>query len=234
MSHASRITRPALISGAGSGIGRAVAVELGRRGHPLVLLGRREEPLRATLAEAGDNGRVVAVDVRDAGIVDALVESLPQALSPAIVVPAAGVARVAPFVDLTDGQWRESLDTNLLGSLHLYRAFLRRRAADGGHLFAILSIAARRGFPDWSAYAASKWALRGAFECLREELRGQPVRLTSIYAGATSSPLWDDVGGTWDHEAMIAPEEIARSVGWALDSAAAVEEVVLRPPGGDL
>lgn len=234
MSDSSRIARPALISGAGSGIGRAVAVELGRRGHPLVLLGRREEPLRATLAEAGDNGRVVAADVRNAEIVDALVESLPQALAPAIVIPAAGVARVAPFVELTDGQWRESLETNLLGSLHLYRAFLRRQERNGGHLFAILSIAARRGFPDWSAYAASKWALRGAFECLREELRGSPVRLTAIYAGATASPLWDDVGGAWDRDAMIAPEEIARSVGWALDSAAAVEEIVLRPPGGDL
>ena len=225
----------AVVSGAGSGIGRAIALELARRGNPLVLLGRRTPPLAATLAQAAVPGIVREVDVRDAEAVgEAFAAAAASGFAARIVVPAAGVAHVAPLEELSDAALRESIETNLLGALHLYRTALPAVRASGGHLFAILSIAARRVFPAWSAYCASKWGLRGAFDALREELKGSAVRLTAIYPGATATPIWSGVPGAWDLAAMIPAEEVARAVGWALDSTVALEEIQLQPLGGDL
>ncbi len=227
----------AVISGAGSGIGRAVAIALAERGHSLVLLGRRAEPLTATLRAAGGKGMVVVADVRDGRAVQLAVEQgIAAGFRPQVVVPAAGVACVAPFGELEPETWRESLETNLLGAVFLYRACLPDLLRSGGHLFSLLSVAAKKGFPDWSAYAASKWGLRGAVAALREELVGSSVRLTEIYPGATDSPLWETVPGEWNRAAMISPEAVAKAIVWALDAdpTASVEEIHLQPRGGNL
>ena len=227
----------AVISGAGSGIGRAVAVALAHRGHPLVLLGRRAEPLTATLHVAGGKGIALSVDVRDAGAVQAAIERVEAAgFAPQVVVPAAGIARVAPLAAIEPEALRETIETNLLGALFLYRACLPGLLERGGHLFALLSVAAKKGFPDWSAYAASKWGLRGAVAALREELAGSAVRTTEIYPGATDSSLWERVPGEWNRSSMISPEAVAKALVWALDAdpSANVEEIHLQPRGGNL
>ncbi len=227
----------AVISGAGSGIGRATALALARRGHPLVLLGRHAEPLAATLRVAGGKGIAVVADVRDARAVQAAVEqAMAAGYRPQVVVPSAGIACVAPFAVLEPETWRASLETNLLGAVFLYRACLPDLLRSGGHIFALLSVAAKKGFPDWSAYAASKWGLRGAVAALREELSGTRVRLTEIYPGATDSPLWEQVPGEWNRPSMITPEAVAKAVVWALeaDPSAKVEEIHLQPRAGNL
>jgi NADP-dependent 3-hydroxy acid dehydrogenase YdfG len=227
----------AVISGAGSGIGRAVAVALARRGHPLILLGRHPASLEQTLEQAGGKGLALVADVRDAEALNgSAIGARERGFVAQIVVPAAGVARVAPFGELSSEQLRESIDTNLLGALFLYRAFLPSLLENGGHLFAILSAAAKQGFPNWSAYGASKWGLRGAVASLREELRGSAVRVTEIYPGATDSPLWEGVPGEWNRGAMMTPEAVAQAIVWALDAhaSASVEEIHLQPRGGNL
>ena len=228
----------AMISGAGSGIGREVAAALARRGHPLALIGRRAAALEAVLAESSARGLALAADVRDAGAVEAASRRAEAELGPIeIVLPAAGVARVAPFLELTAADFADSVATNLLGVANLFRACLpgliaRRR----GHLLPILSVASRQGFPSWSAYCASKWGLAGLVAALREELRGSGVRLTAIVPGATDSSIWDGLPGEWDRGRMIPVAEVARAVVWALDAGAGVEieEIRLQPPGGNL
>jgi NAD(P)-dependent dehydrogenase (short-subunit alcohol dehydrogenase family) len=229
---------PAVVSGAGSGIGRAVAVALGRRGHFLELLGRRREPLEETLGLAGAPGWVWPCDVRDP---DALARVAREVVgtrgAPEVVVPAAGVTAIAPLEELAPERFRESVDTNLLGVFHLFRAFLpAMKAAGRGHLVPILSTAATRGFPGWSAYCASKWGLRGLVAALREELAGSGVLLTAVYPGATDTAIWDEVPGEWDRSRMVPVEEVARALLYALDfePPALVEEVHLGPAGGAL
>lgn len=228
----------AFVSGAGSGIGREAALALARRGHPLALAGRRREPLEAVLAEAGGRGVALALDVRDdAAVADGLARA-EAALGPVeVALPAAGVARIAPFVELTAEDLAATLGTNLLGAAHLFRACLpgmleRHR----GHLLPILSVAARQGFPSWTAYCASKWGLAGLVAALREELKGSGVRLTAIVPGATDSTLWEGLPGQWDRSRMIPVAEVARAVVWALEAGPGVEveEIRLQPPGGNL
>jgi len=226
----------AVVSGGGSGIGAAISRALAGRGDRVALLGRRIEPLAEVAAEV--SGLPLSVDVRDAEALAGAAEQIEAELGPAdIVVAAAGVARVGRLQELSPEAVRESLDTNLLGTALLFRAFLPAMLARGsGTLVAILSVAARRGFPQWSAYCASKWGTLGLVEALREELGGIGVRVVALTPGATETPLWDDVAGEWDRTRMIPPEEVAKALLWVLDSGdrVAIEEIRMQPPGGNL
>lgn len=228
----------AVISGGGTGIGREVALELGRRGFDLVLLGRREEPLRQTLEESGASGLSLICDVRDAAAVARAGDQIHERWEAAeVVVPAAGVAHIAPLDALTPEAFAETVDVNLTGAALLIRALLPAMKGRGrGWIVPILSVAARRGFPGWSAYCASKWGLAGLVAALREELSGSGVRVTALYPGATDTPIWDNAPGDWNRAAMIPPREVARALGFALDAdpSTLVEEIHLGPAGGAL
>ena len=228
----------AVVSGAGSGIGREVALALAGRGRRLALIGRRAAPLAAVLEQAGVPGLVFAHDVRDAGALASAAARVERELGPVEeIVPAAGLARVAPFLDAPAEEFDAVLATNLSGAANVVRAFLPGPRARGhGAIVALLSVASRRAFPGWSAYCASKFGLLGLVETLRAELAGTGVRVIAITPGATASPLWDELPGDWDRTRMIPAADVARAVLWALDAATdvAVEEIRLRPAGGDL
>ncbi|HEX7183555.1 MAG TPA: SDR family oxidoreductase [Thermoanaerobaculia bacterium] len=228
----------AVVSGGGSGIGRAVARMLARRGHPLALLGRRTGLLEETLETAGGEGSAIACDVRDPGAVDQACARIQERWGPpAIVIPAAGVASIAPLEEIPPDGFQAMVDTNLTGTFLLLRALLpgmKRRGS--GWIFPLLSTAARQGFPGWSGYCASKWGLRGMVAALREELRGSGVRITAVYPGATDTPIWDDLPGDWNRSLMVPPLEVARAIESALDAdpSTLVEEIHLGPVGGAL
>jgi NAD(P)-dependent dehydrogenase (short-subunit alcohol dehydrogenase family) len=231
-----------VVSGGGSGIGREIALELARRGFALALVGRRLAPLEATLEAAGQpvaaGGLALACDVRDAAAVaDAAAAVEARWGAAEVVVPAAGTAHIRPFAELSPAEFAATVDTNLTGAFLLLHALLpamRRRGR--GWIFAVLSVAARRAFPGWAAYCASKWGLDGLVAALRQELAGSGVRLTAIYPGATDTPIWEGAPGTWDRGAMMPAAEVARVLGCALDAdpRALLEEIHLGPAGGAL
>ena len=230
----------AVVSGGGSGLGREIALELARRGYALALLGRRLAPLEETLALAGDRqtGMLLPCDVRDAAALERCAEEIRSRWGAAdLVVPAAGVAVIAPVEETSPDDFQAILATNLTGVFLLIRALLPAMKARGrGWLIPILSVAARQGFPGWTAYCASKWGLRGLVAALREELRGSGVRITALYPGATDTPIWDRLPGDWNRAAMVPPKEVARALGCVLDAdpSTLVEEVHLGPAGGAL
>lgn len=224
-----------MVSGGGTGIGREIALELGRRGFDLALLGRREGPLRRTLEESGADGLALVCDVRDASQIHRAADQIHSRWeAAAVIVPAAGVAHISPLPDLAPEAFAETVDVNLTGTALLIRAFLP--SMKQGWIFPILSVAARKGFPGWSAYCASKWGLAGFVAALREELAGTGIRITALYPGATDTPIWDAAPGKWDRSKMVPPSEVARAVGFALDAdpSTLMEEIHLGPAGGAL
>lgn len=230
----------AVVSGGGSGLGRELALELARRGYALALLGRRQAPLEETLelAGVGDNGVLLPCDVRDAVALERGAEEIRSRWGAAdLVIPAAGVAAIAPVEQTSADDFAAIIDTNLTGAFLLIRALLPAMKARGrGWIIPILSVAARRGFAGWSAYCASKWGLRGLVAALREELQGTGVRITALYPGATDTPIWDRLPGEWNRASMVPPREVARALGYVLDAdpSTLVEEVHLGPAGGAL
>jgi 3-hydroxy acid dehydrogenase / malonic semialdehyde reductase len=172
--------RTALVTGASSGIGEAIARALAAEGARVVLVARREAELRRVAAEL-PGSRVLSLDVRDAKVVR-------EALSGDtfdIAVANAGLGRgLAPIQEGDEEDWKEMLDTNVLGLLHVVRAvtpgMVERRKGD---LVLIGSVAGRHVYPGGNVYCASKFAVRGIYESLRLDLFDKGVRVTTIDPG---------------------------------------------------
>ena len=215
-----------------------MAIEFGRRGYRLELAGRRTDALEATLLKAGSPGDFRGLDVtRDSAIREWARDRIERLGAPAIVVPAAGSGRIGAAEGTTGAELSAMLAVNLVGAADTIQAFLpAMRAAGSGLIVALLSVAARRSFAGWSAYGASKAGLAAYLQALRLELAGSGVRILEVYPGATDTPIWDALPGSWDRGAMMKSPEVASAVvACALAGASVtVEELHLGPAGGAL
>ena len=179
----------AVVTGAGSGIGRATAAAICRRGVRVVGVGRRAAALAETQALCGDGFTAVAADV---GTEDgrAAVAAAARASTPRktlVVHNAAAVGETAPLGALTLGGWRAAMATNVEGPLFLTQALLPGLGA-GSRVLHVSSGAAHGGAEGLAAYCASKAALKSVYESLRGEL-GPAVLVGSAMPGVADTPM---------------------------------------------
>lgn len=177
-----------MITGASSGIGKALALEIASRGAHLALLARRESLLNELVNEARTrNVKAIAVaaDVRDAQAVRAAADQFRTKLGPIdILIANAGVGTADHALKLAPEHAAEVMGTNVLGSVNSVAAVAPEMVARGqGRLVAISSLAAYRGLPKSAAYCASKAAMTAYFESVRIDLRNTGVGVTIIYPG---------------------------------------------------
>jgi short-subunit dehydrogenase len=182
------------ITGASSGIGRALALELGRRGASLGLLARRAETLRELVAEIEQaGGRAVALpgDVRDAAAVRAAAGELRGRFERIdMLIANAGIATTGHITDVKPEDVSEVMSINVVGAANSVAAVLPEMVArGGGHLVAISSLSAYRGLPKSAVYCASKAAVSAYFESVRVDLRGTGIDVTIIHPGFIKTPL---------------------------------------------
>ncbi len=185
----------AVISGAGSGIGRALAVAYARAGAKTVAGYFPGDPhdVQETVdavAAAGGECHAVAVDVRDSGQVDRLAaEAVEQFGSLDIAVASAGILRRAPLDEMTDDAWNDMLSVDLTGVLRLFRSCARLMGGRGGSMVAVSSIAGGvYGWDDHAHYAASKSGLLGLCRSLATELAPRGIRVNTVIPGLIESP----------------------------------------------
>lgn len=217
-----------LITGAGSGIGAAIARRLLDRGDRLLLLVRsaeRADDLRA----AYDGAEVQVADLAWPESVESLF--LPEALDS--VVHAAGVVELGPVADLSVDDWASQLRVNLVAPAALTRVALPALRAARGTVVFVNSGAGLTAHPDWSAYAASKHGLRALADALRRE--ESDIRVTSVYPGRTATPMQAkvhrDEGKEYDAAAWTRPETVADAILHVLDLPrdATIPDLTLRP-----
>ena len=186
----SRFTGTVLITGATAGIGAACARAFAAAGARLLLAARRTDRLEALAAELreahGTESRLVALDVRDAGVVSMFLEHLPPEWSAIdVLVNNAGLAR--GLATLQEGEfrdWEEMIDTNVKGVLYVTRAVLPGMVQRGrGHVINIGSIVGSEVAPKAAVYSATKSALETITTGLRLDLFGTPVRVTLVHPG---------------------------------------------------
>jgi 3-oxoacyl-[acyl-carrier protein] reductase len=207
----------AVVTGAGSGIGRATALELARRGLDVALVGRTEGTLRATASEAehaGVKALVVPADVTVEADVARVAGEIAGAFgAPQVVVNNAGIAgRRAPIEQTTEAEWDAVLGVNLKGVFLVTRALLPpMRAAGRGRFVTVASISATLGTPGMAPYVASKWGAVGFTKSLAEELRGSGLQAMAVLPGSVDTPMVK-VGG---FAPQMSPEDVARLVAFA-------------------
>jgi NADP-dependent 3-hydroxy acid dehydrogenase YdfG len=223
-----------MVTGAAGGIGRAVVSALTAAGHQVTAVGRdldRLHSLPAAQAIAADfaQPQKLAATFREPERLDALVHCAGvavEALSP--------VSGTGPVV------WQETLAVNAMAAAELTRLALPALRRSHGHVVFVNAAPGVRAVPGWSAFAASKAALRELADSLRLEEAQNRVRVTTVYPGGTATEHLRDiraaVGAKYDPQRLIRPETLAAMVAWVLAAPpdAYVSELsVLAAPRGD-
>lgn len=230
-----------LITGASQGIGAAIATAFasGIPGVRLALVARNGRNLRATAAACAAAGAVAEAfrcDVSRAPAVAAMAKAVLRRFRRVdVVVNNAGVFAGATFARTSVALFDRLIAVNLRSAFLVTRAFLPgllRRGA--GDVFFVSSIAGKQAYPNGTAYCAAKFGVTGLAQVLRAETRGTGVRVCCVHPGATWTPSWE--GSGFSAGRMMAAEDVARALleVWRIDRRAVVEDLTLRPLGGDL
>ena len=215
-------TRVALITGASSGIGRAVAVALAGEGWALVLAARSRTDLRQTATGLPGSVavEVVTADVGDAADVDRLFEAATERFGRLdVVVHAAAAVGYGRFDDVPAEVFDRVITTNLLGTANVARAALQRFGTDGGgHLILLGSLLGKIAVPYMSPYVVSKWGVHALARIIRIEARQTPgVEVSMVSPGSVNTPAYLRAANYVGREGrppppVDQPEKVARAV----------------------
>jgi len=238
--------KKALITGASSGIGRAIALTLAEHGVSIALLARRKERLEEVAERASKTGvqaSIFVVDLSDPAETATAVSQAAEALGGIdILVNAAGVARQAGLSNGEFEDWKTMIDINVLGLANVSRHALPHFPESGGHILNLSSMSGHRVPGKGGFYAATKFAVRAMTEGLRQELRsvGNLTRVSSISPGFVDTELLDIYFANADDTTskyerigypLLKPEEIAELVihQLTLPVTAEVTDILVRP-----
>jgi len=226
-----------LITGASRGIGRAIAEKLAAPDVTLLLHGRDTVALAETCRSVQSQCAGVIKLIHDLATEKGVSNLISQVGGDPldVLINNAGIAVVKPFREITPDEWNQTFGVNVTAPFLLMQRFVGQMPP-GSSIVNILSIAAKTGFANWSAYCMSKFALEGFSQSIRDELRERRIRVLNIYPAATNTEIWDDVTGDWPREKMISAEEVASAVAYALSRPenVAVENVTLSNAAGNL
>ncbi len=220
----------AWITGGGSGIGRALAIELAAQGASVAVSGRRADRLAEVVAEIGDAGGTAHAVVCDVVDPDAVVDAVAGIVATFgrldVAVANAGMSVGGRFEKLTSADWRRQLDVNVLGVVHTAQAALPELRKTEGRLCLIGSVMSFLAMPGQSAYCASKFAVRAIGLTLAQELVGSGVSCTTIYPGYVESEI-----AQVDNQGRFHPERKdnrPQRFMWSAEKAAAVIAAAIR------
>jgi NAD(P)-dependent dehydrogenase (short-subunit alcohol dehydrogenase family) len=255
-------SRHAFITGAGSGIGKAIALRLASEGHAISLAGRRAQPLQevaAAIAASGGQAAAIAdFDVTDAAQVKAgIAKAIERFGDIAVLINCAGEAPSAAFEKTDNAMWNRVIAINLTGTFLVTQAALPsiKRVA-GGRIVNIASTAGLVGYPYVSAYCASKHGVVGLTRALALELAQTQTKITvnAVCPGFTQTPLIDNAiativakTGRTPEQAraslarsnpqgrLVTPEEVAHTVSWLVsDGAGSITGQSIAVAGGEV
>lgn len=225
----------AVVTGAGRGIGQAIAVKLAELGARTVLCGRSREALEQTsnaIQKSGGQSSVIECDVTDLHSVEALADRVDRTFHRLdILVNNAGIGGMGgPLHQLAPDTWERVMNTNLRGVYYCIRSLAPIMIrAHSGHIINISSLSGKNALPNGAAYAASKWGLNGLSYSVAEELRAYQIRVSVICPGSTHTEFSPHPG--MNAEKMLQASDVAHVVAMIVTQApqSFASEILLRP-----
>ncbi len=226
----------AFVTGAASGLGAALVDALARAGADVMAADLRFDPLPARLDALRGHGvrlDALALDVGDPAAARAAIERTVARMGRLdILVNNAGTDVTLPIESLSEQDWLRVIDTNLNGPFLLAKhAAQHMRGQGGGDIVNIVSTAAKRAWPNASAYHASKWGLLGLSHALHAELRPQDIRVTAVVAGGMRTPFLLDRFPELDPARLQDPAVVAHAIAQVLllPRASVIPELTVLP-----
>jgi len=208
----------ALVTGAGKGIGKAIAIALAKEGVHVALLSRTSSDLQAVADEIEDLGvkaAIITADVSDISSVANGVDHASSMLGPIdILINNAGIASFGKFMEIEPADWEAIIRINLLGAYYTTRAVLPSMIERGsGDIINISSTAGQRGAAATSAYSASKFGLIGMSESLMQEVRKHDIRVSALTPSTVATEMSLDLKLTdGNPEKVMQPEDFAEFI----------------------
>jgi NADP-dependent 3-hydroxy acid dehydrogenase YdfG len=215
------LDRSAVVTGASSGIGRATVVALAAQGFHVRAGARRTDRLRALASQTG--ATAMALDVTDSASVERFCGGLDRCN--ALVCSAGGALGRDTVEQSRDTDWQAMYEVNVMGTVRVVRALLPAlRASGSGHIVLVGSIAGHQAYPGGGGYNAAKFAVRAVRDVLRQELLGEPIRVSEVAPGMVDTEFslvrfaGDEAKATATYAGMtpLAAEDVADCITWAV------------------
>lgn len=206
-----------VITGAGSGLGRALAEQYSSQYNEIILIGRNQDRLKQTkeilLQKTELEVFTYPLNIQNQKEVETFSKMIFSQHKVTALINNAGVGHFGPVTQMSAEEIDEMLDTNVKGTIYLTQAFINEFSKKGtGKILNIISTAGLRGKVNESVYAASKFAVRGFTESLVKELGGSGIMISGVYMGGMDTPFWDHNDHIKDKSRLKSPETIAQRI----------------------
>jgi 3-oxoacyl-[acyl-carrier protein] reductase len=216
--------RTALVTGASQGIGFGVAKRLAAEGIHTAIVGRDKNKMERAAIEIVDKTGLKPIpiigDVSSWNDCQRIVQEAVTALgSIDILVPNAGLGVIGSVAEADPRDWAEMMNVNYLGTAHIVKAALPTMEEQGhGDVIAIVSAGGTKGYPEWSGYCATKWAVLGFMDSFAQEVITKGIRVATLCPGGVDTPFWDTLNkeinraGTDSRGKLMSPADVAELV----------------------
>ncbi|MFZ3590962.1 SDR family NAD(P)-dependent oxidoreductase [Bacillus sp. DJP31] len=205
-----------VITGAGSGLGRQLAIEYSNSHVTIVLIGRSVTTLKETkklIEESGNTADYYVCDIQNLESVQSICSQITTTYKLISLMNNAGIGCFGELDTLNDLSIRQVIETNILGTIYMTKYFLPHlQLAPESKIVNIISTAGLRGKPNESVYCASKFAVRGFTESLQKELEGSCVKVTGVYMGGMETPFWDETNHITDRSRLRSVALVAKQI----------------------
>ncbi|MGP4108222.1 SDR family NAD(P)-dependent oxidoreductase [Virgibacillus sp. L01] len=200
------------ITGAGSGLGRALALKYASNNYKVFLLGRTDTKLHLVqnnILKNGGQAEVILCDVQEPASVSIAFQQIGELN---VFINNAGIGIFGQVEDYSIDDIETTLDTNVKGTILTVQSALPLIRASKGRILTIISTAGLRGKVNESIYCASKFAVKGFTESLQKEWENDSIAITAVYMGGMNTPFWDDATHVADATGLKGPEVVAEQI----------------------
>jgi uncharacterized protein len=207
--------RNAVVTGAGSGLGRELAIQYSKKGFHIFLLGRNVDNLsktKACIEQDGGVSTIIQCDITNPTNVEETVNDIIKIGHVHKLVNNAGVGHFGPLDKMKMHNINTMIDTNVKGTIYVTQMLLPYMLKTNSSILNIISTAGLRGKVNEAVYCASKFAIRGFTESLIKEYEQQSIDITAVYMGGMDTPFWEGSDHIKDMSRLKAPYEIAKMI----------------------